>query len=86
MKSINSNGVKNINDVLQVISKQLDCMDPDNKPSDSQIHGARATSALVNSYIGTLRVSIQYAKMRGTKASLGVFGIEDEPKKKAIAA
>lgn len=45
------------------------------KPSESAIKAANAQANLVGKYMGTIRLTIEYAKMVGTRPDLGYLKI-----------
>lgn len=62
--------VKSLREVLGLLGEQIEQLRPGKKRSADDVSAAKGTATLVNSYIGIIRVGMQYAKMNGEKPNL----------------
>lgn len=59
----------------------MDQLRPGNKPTPESVSAARASATVVNSYLGTIRIGMEYAKTKGAMPDLGFLGVPTTPKK-----
>ena len=73
--------VKSIRDILSLLSEQMETLRPRSKPTKESISAARASATVVNSYLGTVRLGMEGAKINNQKPDLTFLGI---PKAKEL--
>jgi len=54
-----------MNDVLSFLGEQMDQLRPANKPTSVQIQSAKAAAMLVDAYVETICVCMEYGKRKG---------------------
>ena len=65
-----------MSDILMLLGDQMDQLRPENEPTPESVSAARASATVVNSYLGTVRLGMEYGKMSGKQPDLGFLKIE----------
>lgn len=74
-KPVTSLPVKSVKDILGLLGEQMEQLRPGNNPTKELVSAARASATVVNSYLGTVRLSIDGAKMSGQAPDLSFLGV-----------
>ncbi len=67
--------IKSLKDMLGLLGEQMDQLRPKNKPAQESVAAARASATVVNSYLGVVKIGMEYAKMNGQRPDLGFLGL-----------
>lgn len=57
-------------ELLGALGDHLDALRPKNKPTKELVSAARSTATIVNSYIGVVRLGMEYGKLHGSQPDL----------------
>lgn len=72
--------VKSYSEILGILSEQMEQLRPANNPNKEAVSAARASATVVNSYVGTIKLGMEYAKQNGRVADLTFLAVPVEQK------
>lgn len=73
--------IKSVKEVLALLGEQMDQLRPQKKPTKESVGAARASATVVNTYLGMIRLGMEYAKMNGQKPDLAFLGMPSSTKR-----
>lgn len=75
-----ANKILSLKEVLGLLGEQMNNIRPGKKPTTESVQAARGAATLTNSYIGVVRLGMEYSKMNGQKPDLSFLGMPTQPK------